>query len=185
MRRWMRDRVKRRNQKNKNPQQSDEPQQGQAPLQPTFLDRESSWAEPGEGRARMLRQRPHRSRCTRPSPKKIRLTATWRAHPATVLPDAASARAARGRGGRGRNRTDQQQKAAQSSANVPGLPIAPGRRPAKLRKSTNQRRLAEAPDLDAADAAPRKAETPKGQERRGGAGDWTSRLGKELMVQAA
>ena len=45
----MRDRVKRRNQKDKNPQQSDDQPQGPAPLQPTFLDRDKSWAERNEG----------------------------------------------------------------------------------------------------------------------------------------
>ncbi len=74
----------------------------------------------------MLPQRCARSRCTRPSPKKIRLMATRRAPPATVSAGRRDRSRRRGRGGRGRNRTDQQQKAAQSAASVPGLPIAPG-----------------------------------------------------------
>ncbi len=165
MRRWMRDRVKRRNQKNKNPQQSDEPQQGQAPLQPTFLDRESSWGEAGEGRTDAPAE-------TTPQP-------VYEAQPEKdpFDSDAESASGAsagrrersrrRGRGGRGRNRTDQQQKAAQASANVPGLPIAPGQatgEAAEIDEPDEPESGSETPELEAADATPRKAEASKGKK---------------------
>jgi predicted kinase len=154
----MRDRVKRRNQKNKNPQQSGEAPQGPAPLQPTFLDRES-WSEGGEARADAPPVGP-------PQP-------VYEAQPEKDPFDAEAAGSAsgrrersrrRGRGGRGRNRTDQQQKAAQGAAGVPGLPIAPGQATGEAAEIDEPEAAAEAPELEGADAAPRKAAPPKGNK---------------------
>jgi predicted kinase len=160
MRRWMRDRVKRRNQKNKNPQQSDEQQKGLAPLQPTFLDRESNWTEGGEGRGDSTAD-------SVPQP-------VYEAQPEKDPFDAESAGSAtgrrdrsrrRGRGGRGRNRTDQQQKAAQASANVPGLPIVPGQATGEASEIDEPETGADTPEIDAAEAeVPRKATPPKGKK---------------------
>jgi len=47
MRKWMRDRNRRRN-KGQAPKEQSQPQQGDAPLQPTFLDRETNWAAAAE-----------------------------------------------------------------------------------------------------------------------------------------
>ncbi len=165
MRRWMRDRVKRRNQKNKNPQQSDEPQQGLAPLQPTFLDRASPWAEHGEASG----DAPDAPTESAPQP-------VYEAQPEKDPFDgdvegAARDRVAgrrersrrRGRGGRGRNRTDQQQKAAQSSA-APVLPIVPGQATGEAAEIDEPEAATEAPDVDAAGAEPRKVSPPKGKK---------------------
>lgn len=70
----------------------------------------------------------------------------------------------RGRGGRGRNRTDQQQKAAQFSANVPGLPIAPGQATGEAAEIDEPETGADAAELDAADSVPQKATAPKGKK---------------------
>jgi len=153
----MRDRVKRRNQKNKNPQQSGEPQ-GPAPLQPTFLDRESNWTEGGEAHADAPPAGP-------PQP-------VYEAQPEKDPFDAESAGSPagrrersrrRGRGGRGRTRTDQQQKAAQG-AGGPGLPIAPGQATGEAAEIDEPETGAEAPELDAAEGEPRKAAPPKGKK---------------------
>jgi predicted kinase len=155
----MRDRVKRRNQKNKNPQQSAEAQ-GPAPLQPTFLDRES-WNEGGEGRDDAPADGP-------PQP-------VYEAQPEKDPFDAEAGSAGsptgrrersrrRGRGGRGRTRTDQQQKAAQG-AGVPGLPIVPGQATGEAAEIDEPEAAADAPELDAADTAPGKAVPPK--EKKG------------------
>ena len=157
----MRDRVKRRNQKNKNPQQSDEPQQGQAPLQPTFLDRESSWGESGEGRVDAQAE-------TTPQP-------VYEAQPekdpfdsdgesASGLPDAATVRADVAVGDVGAIAPISSRRRRSHPPMLQACRSLRGRRPAKLRKLTNPRAGADAPDLDAADAAPRKAETPKGKK---------------------
>jgi predicted kinase len=149
----MRDRVKRRNQKNQNPQQSGEAQ-GPAPLQPTFLDRES-WTEGGEARTDAPADGP-------PQP-------VYEAQPEKDPFDAESAGAPagrrersrrRGRGGRGRNRTDQQQKAAQGAA---GLPIVPGQATGEAAEIDEP--AADTPELEGADAGPRKAAPPK--EKKG------------------
>jgi predicted kinase len=156
----MRDRVKRRNQKTKNPQQSGEPQQGPAPLQPTFLDRETNWTEGGEARADAPPDGP-------PQP-------VYEAQPEKdpFDTDAESAGSSagrrdrtrrRGRGGRGRNRTDQQQKAA-LGASVPGLPIIPGQATGEAAEIDEPEGANEAPETDAADAEPRKAAPPKGKK---------------------
>jgi len=157
----MRDRVKRRNQKNKNPQQSDETQQGPAPLQPTFLDRATSWSEPSEERV---------DAAAESSPQPV-----YEAQPEKDPFDGEAESAAggslagrrersrrRSRGGRGRNRTDQQQKAAQSSA-IPGLPIAPGH--ATGEGAEIDEPGADVPELEAAGAEPHKAAaSPKGKK---------------------
>lgn len=163
----MRDRVKRRNQKNKNPQQSDEAQQGPAPLQPTFLDRATSWAEPVEGRVDAPAESASQS-----APQPV-----YEAQPEkdpfdgeaeSTSGDRSSGRRERsrrrGRSGRGRNRTDQQQKAALSSASTPGLPIAPGQATGEAAEIDDPEAFAEAPELDAAEAEPRKAAPPKGKK---------------------
>ena len=145
MRRWMRDRVRRRNQKNKNPQQSEVQPQGPAPLQPTFLDRESSWAERSEGRGEAAAEGP-------PQP-------VYEAQPEKDPFDSESASGnqssgrrdrsrRRGRGGRGRNRTDQQQKAAQS-AGAPGLPIVPGQATGEAAEIDEPEAAAETPEQEA------------------------------------
>jgi predicted kinase len=64
----------------------------------------------------------------------------------------------RSRGGRGRNRTDQQQKAAQSSGTIPGLPIAPGHATGEAAEIDEPG--ADAPELEAAGAEPQKAASP-------------------------
>jgi predicted kinase len=51
MRKWMRDRMKRRNNKGKEDLQQKAAEPGQAPLQPTFLDREAPAGEPQEARS--------------------------------------------------------------------------------------------------------------------------------------
>ena len=154
----MRDRVKRRNQKNKNPQQSGEAPQGPAPLQPTFLDRESNWTEGGESRADAPPAGP-------PQP-------VYEAQPEKDPFDAESAGSAagrrdrsrrRGRGGRGRNRTDQQEKAAQGAGGAPGLPIAPGQATGEAAE-IDEPEAAEAPELEAGDAGPVKAASPKAKK---------------------
>jgi predicted kinase len=159
----MRDRVKRRNQKNKNPQQSDEPQQGPAPLQPTFLDREAFMGDAGEGRADApadsLPQPVYEAQ-----PEKDPFDAETDSS-AAGRPEIRRDRSRRrGRGGRGRNRTDQQQKAAQASGNAPGLPIVPGQATGEAAEIEDEPESgAEVPELDAADV-PRKAAAPKGKK---------------------
>ncbi len=160
----MRNRVKRRNQKNKNPQQSDEPQQGPAPLQPTFLDRATSWAEPGDERADAPAESSSQS-----APQPV-----YEAQPEKDPFDGEAENASgdragrrdrsrrRSRGGRGRNRTDQQQKAAQSSATLPGLPISPGHATGEAAEIDEPG--AETPEMEDAAAEPRKAAPPKGKK---------------------
>jgi predicted kinase len=161
----MRDRVKRRNQKTKNPQQQPEGQpEGPAPLQPTFLDREGSWSENREGNVDAPAE-------TSPQP-------VYEAQPEKDPSDAdaegaSGERAAvrrertrrRGRGGRdrGRARTDQQQKAAQASANPPRLPINPGEATGEA-SEIDEPEGGDTPELDAADSVPRKASAPKGKK---------------------
>ncbi|MGC2208635.1 MAG: AAA family ATPase [Candidatus Korobacteraceae bacterium] len=151
--------MKRRNQKNKNPQQSGEAPQGPAPLQPTFLDRESNWTEGGEARADAPPAGP-------PQP-------VYEAQPEKDPFDAEGAGASagrrdrsrrRGRGGRGRNRTDQQQKAAQGAGGAPGLPIAPGQATGEAAEIDEPEAGAEAPELEAGDAVPVKAASPKAKK---------------------
>ncbi len=147
MRRFTRDRAKRRNQ-SKNPQQSEPQPPSQAPLQPTFLDREPDWPEGGkpslEARAEAPSDKP-------PEP-------VYEAQPekdpfdgeSAGQPQARRERSRRrGRGGRGRNRTDQQQKAAQAKAAAPALPIRPGQA------------TGEASEIDAPVAEPGEVEVPE------------------------
>ncbi len=159
----MRDRVKRRNQKNKNPQQSDEPQQGQAPLQPTFLDRESSWGESGEGRADAPAETVPQP-VYEAQPEKDPFDSDAESASGDCSPDAATVRAD--------GAVEDVDAIAPTSSRrrrshppvLRGCRLLRGRRPAKLPRSTNQRSGAEAPELDAADAAPRKAAAPKGKK---------------------
>jgi predicted kinase len=165
----MRDRVKRRTQKNKNPQQSEDQPQGPAPLQPTFLDRDSSWGEPGEGRT--------------DAPAESVPEPVYEAQPEAdpfdgEVEGSAGARPAgrrertrrRGRGGRGRTRTDQQQRAAQAVGGVPGLPIMPGQATGEAAEIDEPDILPDAPEAeaddapDAADAVPHKAAVPVGKK---------------------
>jgi predicted kinase len=158
----MRDRVKRRNQQNKNPQQSEGQPQGLAPLQPTFLDRESSWKENGEGHADAPETAPQPVYEAQPEKD------PFDSEPETRAGARASGRhdrsRRRGRGGRGRNRTDQQQKAAQASGSIPALPIAPGQATGEASEIDEPDAVADTPELDAADATPRKAVSPKGKK---------------------
>jgi predicted kinase len=159
----MRDRVKRRNQKNKNPQQSEEQQQGPAPLQPTFLDRESSWGEPGEGRVDAPAETaPQPVYEAQPEKDPFDADAESASRSASAVRRERSRR--RGRGGRGRTRTDQQQKAAQASAAAPGLPIHPGQATGEAAEIDEPNAATESPELDAADAVPRKTDAPKGKK---------------------
>jgi predicted kinase len=161
----MRDRVKRRNQKNKNPQKSEDQPQGPAPLQPTFLDRESSWGEPGEGRTDVSAESSPQP-VYEAQPEKDPFDAE--AEPASgARPAGRRDRSRRrGRAGRGRTRTDQQQKAAQAS--VTG--IVPGQPTGEAAEVDTPEPLADAPELDSPEldaaqgAVPRKATSPKGKK---------------------
>jgi predicted kinase len=164
----MRDRVKRRNQKNKNPQQSDDQPQGPAPLQPTFLDREAFVHESGEN--------PPEGGEVTPQP-------VYEAQPekdpfdAEVTPEVRAGRRERtrrrGRGGRGRNRTDQQQRAALASGPA-GLPIIPGQATGEAAEIDEPEAAADTPELDlpeghvaqheGSDSTPHKAAQPRGKK---------------------
>ena len=148
----MRDRSKRRNQK-KNPQQSDPQAQGPAPLQPTFLDRDANWAEPGEGVSKPSVGLPGQEAREQSAAENLPQP-SYEAQPekdpfdgeSTAQPVARRERSRRrGRGGRGRSRTDQQQKAAQAGSGVPGLPIRPG-------QATGEAAEIDAPVVDSAEA---------------------------------
>jgi predicted kinase len=165
----MRDRVKRRNQKTKNPQQSEDQPQGPAPLQPTFLDREAYSGDSGEDRAEASAQ-------TTPEPvyeaqpEKDPFDADPESSPAARAAGRRDRTRRRGRGGRGRTRTDQQQKAAQASSATPGLPIVPGQATGEAAEVDEPEAAIDAPELDlpeaadAADATPHKASAPKGKK---------------------
>jgi predicted kinase len=163
MRRWMRDRVKRRNQKSKNSPPSEETQQGPAPLQPTFLDRESSWGEASE-------EQVDASAETAPQPlyeaqpEKDPFDADADSQPGDLSVVRRERSRRRGRGGRGRIRTDQQQKAAQASATAPVLPIHPGQATGEAAEIDEPESPADALELDAADTERSKAEAPKGKK---------------------
>jgi predicted kinase len=164
----MRDRVKRRNQKNKNPQQSDEQPQGPAPLQPTFLDRESSWTEPAEGRADAGAESTPQP-VYEAQPEKDPFDAEAEPAPGARPAGRRDRTRRRGRAGRGRARTDQQQKAAQASTT--GLPFVPGQATGEAAEIDTPEPLADessndSPDMDAAQsgALPRKPISPKGKK---------------------
>jgi predicted kinase len=163
MRRWMRDRVKRRNQKNQNPQQSDETQQGPAPLQPTFLDRATSWAEPGEGRVDASAESSPQP-VYEAQPEKDPFDGEAESASGERLAGRRERSRRRSRGGRGRNRTDQQQKAAQSSGVVSELPIAPGHATGEAAEIDEPGAVAEVPELEAAGAEPQRAAPVKGKK---------------------
>lgn len=168
----MRDRVKRRNQKNKNPQQSGDQPQGPAPLQPTFLDREAFVQEPGESHSEPAADTP-------PQPV---YEAQPEKDPFDSEPEGSAAvrggrrdrNRRRGRGGRGRNRTDQQQRAAQSTGAAPVLPIVPGQATGEAAEIDEPEVPTDTPEIDlpegheptadAADAVPRKAAQPRGKK---------------------
>ncbi|HVJ06155.1 MAG TPA: AAA family ATPase [Candidatus Saccharimonadales bacterium] len=161
MRRWMRDRVKRRNQKNNNPQQSEDQQQGPAPLQPTFLDRES-WPGSSEGRedapAETAQQPVYEAQ-----PEKDPFDAESQSGPGNRPAARRERSRRRGRGGRGRTRTDQQEKAAQSSVVAPGLPIQPGQATGEAAEIDEPETGAEEPEADSAEPVA-KADSPKGKK---------------------
>ena len=159
----MRDRVKRRNQKNKNPQQSDETQQGPAPLQPTFLDRAASWAGSGEERADGPAESSPQP-VYEAQPEKDPFDGDAESAPVTGIAGRRDRSRRRSRGGRGRSRTDQQQKAAQSSASIQGLPIAPGQATGEAAEIDEPEPSADAPELEANGAEPHKAVAPKGKK---------------------
>jgi predicted kinase len=163
----MRDRVKRRNQKTKNPQQSGDSPQEPAPLQPTFLDRESSWSEPG-----VVRPEAPLESIPEPvyeaQPEKDPFDGDAESTGGAVSPARRERARRRGRGGRGRVRTDQQQKAALSSANASGLPIAPGQATGEAAEIDEPEPIADVPELDeddaATDGASRKSIPPKSKK---------------------
>lgn len=162
MRRWMRDRVKRRNQKKNNPQELETVQQEQAPLQPTFLDRANSWAACGQESADAQGEIPHQpvyEAQPEKDPSDSDVEGAFR--------DRSLARRdrsrRRGRGGHDRIRTDQQQKAAQTAANVPVLPIIPGLATGEAAE-INEPESGEAPELDGVAAASSKTSAPKGKK---------------------
>jgi predicted kinase len=159
----MRDRVKRRNQKNNNPQQSDETQQGPAPLQPTFLDRESNWAEPAEGRGDAPTESAPPQPVYEAQPEKDPFDGEAESATGDRFAGRRERSRRRGRSGRGRNRTDQQQKAAQSSG-IPGLPIAPGQATGEAAEINDPEASAEGHEVDAAEAERAKAAPPKGKK---------------------
>jgi predicted kinase len=152
----MRDRAKRRTQ-SKKPQQSEQQAQGPAPLQPTFLDRDTSWSEAGEAHGEARAEAA--GEASQPQP-------VYEAQPEKDPFDAEAERGRtgagrrsrrRGRGGRGRTRTDQQQKAAQASV----LPIVPGLATGEAAE-INEPEAIEAPEIEAAEGeAERKAVQPK------------------------
>jgi predicted kinase len=156
----MRDRVKRRNQKNRNPQQSDETQQqGPAPLQPTFLEREAFMGDGAEGRADVpADSTPQPVYEAQPEKDPFDAEAEGSSSGRPEIRRDRSRR--RGRGGRGRNRTDQQNKAAQQAGNIQ-LPIAPGQATGEAAEIDEPETGAETPELDAAEPVERKATAPK------------------------
>ena len=115
MRRWMRDRMKRRNQ-NRKAQPPAEPSQGPAPLQPTFLDRDD-FSSGSEGRAELATPEPVYEAQPEHDPFEGEAAAG-------AQPGGRRSRR-RGRGGRGRNRSQQPPKALPDGA-ISGLPITPG-----------------------------------------------------------
>jgi predicted kinase len=152
----MRDRVKRRNQKNQNPQQHEDQSQAPAPLQPTFLDRDDSnrnSSEGDEGRSPEPAQPPQ---------------PVYEAQPERDPYEAEEGRGGtgrrtrrRGRGGRGRTRTDQQQRAAQSTA---GLPIVPGQATGEAAEIDEPDTGAENEAGEASGAAPVKSAPAKAKK---------------------
>ncbi len=156
----MRDRVKRRNQKSNNPQQSDEQSRGPAPLQPTFLDRESSWTGPSEDAPAETAQQP----VYEAQPEKDPFDADSQSAPVNRPAARRERSRRRGRGGRGRTRTDQQQKAAQSSVISPGLPIQPGQATGEAAEIDEPETGAEGVEADSAEPVVAKADAPKGKK---------------------
>lgn len=130
MRKWMRDRMKRRNKPGQNPEA---PQDANtpAPLQPTFLDRDSGeWAAPAEsGREAEVEasgskeRKPDYESQPEHDPMDTPDEPEEAASDAKLRGGRSGRSRRRGRGGRGR-RTPQQQAAAQSA--TPVLPIEPG-----------------------------------------------------------
>jgi predicted kinase len=164
----MRDRVKRRNQKTKNPQQSEDQPQGPAPLQPTFLDREAFVTDSGEGRTEVPADTAPQP-VYEAQPEKDPFDADAENSPAARAAGRRDRTRRRGRGGRGRSRTDQQQQAAQASNIVAGLPIVPGQATGEAAEIDEPEAATEAPELDLpeaaeADATPPRAVPPKGKK---------------------
>jgi predicted kinase len=163
----MRDRVKRRNQKSKNPQQSGETEQVPAPLQPTFLDRAGSWTESDAGHTDAGHTDAPAESSPQPvfeaQPEKDPFDADAQGTTADRSMGRRDRSRRRGRGGRGRTRTEQQEKAAQASSSVAGLPIAPGQATGEAAE-IDEPEAVESPELDAADAAPGKTAPPKGKK---------------------
>ncbi len=143
MRKWMRDRLKRRNKSGK-PQEGsgeqDQKQKGPAPLQPTFLDRESGFsglegtaAEHAEEQRREFQRRQAREKAEAQQPQQPVYEAQPEADPQDHEPEAAEAPAEgqpkgerggrsrrRGRGGRGRrSKGGDREKTQQPAANAP------------------------------------------------------------------
>ena len=169
----MRDRVKRRNQKTKNPQQSADQPQSPAPLQPTFLDREAFREDSGEGHTEASEgSTPHP--VYEAQPEKDPFDADAESSSAARDAGRRDRSRRRGRGGRGRNRTDQQQKAAQSFGIGQSLPIVPGQATGEAAEIDEPESGTDAPELDlpessedasgATETTPRKAVPPKGNK---------------------
>jgi predicted kinase len=160
----MRDRVKRRNQKSKNPQQSDETQQGPAPLQPTFLDRAAAWPESGEGHENAPAESSPPQPVYEAQPEKDPFDGDAPSAPGNSPAARRERSRRRSRGGSGRSRTDQQQKAAQSSGITPGLPIAPGQATGEAAEIDEPEATRDSRELEAEGAEPRKAPAAKGKK---------------------
>ncbi len=159
----MRDRVKRRNKNTKNSPQSDEQQQGPAPLQPTFLERESFMTEGGETRAEASAETSQQP-VYEAQPEKDPFDSDLESTSGSQATGRRERSRRRGRGGRGRARTDQQQKAAQASTGAPGLPIVPGQATGEAAEIDEPETPAESPELDPAENAPRKSDAPRGKK---------------------
>jgi predicted kinase len=153
----MRDRAKRRNQNQQNPQQSDSVQPKPAPLQPTFLDREAFVKEGGEAGEPAAESTPQP--VYEAQPERDPFDSEGEAAPSSPRRERSRRR---GRGGRGRNRTDQQQRAMQASnALAPGLPINPGQATGEAAEID----APEAPELEPAEPAQQKPAAP--QKKKG------------------
>jgi predicted kinase len=162
----MRDRDKRRSQRGKNPQQPQEPSRGPAPLQPTFLDRESNWGQNGEAGAEAASEGPPQPEYeAQPEKDPFEAEGEREAFPAGRRTRSRR----RGRGGRGRGRGGQRQKAP----HVSGLPIDPGQATGEAAEIDAPEEAAEAAELEPALAeagsAPQRAAAAKGaaKEKKG------------------
>ncbi len=124
MRKWMRDRMKRRNKSGTaaGPQDKPQDQPVVAPLQPTFLDRESSSYRPEEAEPTADTQRapePVFESQPEQDPQDSQSVRDEAAQPQPAAPLKRERTRRRGRGGRGRKRPD-------APGPAPSLPVDPG-----------------------------------------------------------